>query len=52
MPCLAEIYEPWLEMSLETAKAEGGWALVLLDVLESCRLSFPIHLCPCYNTAE
>lgn len=44
MPWLAEIYEPWSDMSLETAKTEGEGPWSFLDVVESCRLYFPIHL--------
>lgn len=44
MPWLAEIYEPWSDVSLETAKTEGGGPWPFLDVAESCRQYFPIHL--------
>lgn len=41
MPCLAEIYEPWSDMSLETAKAEGDghWSFWMWWRAAGC--SFP-----------
>ena len=44
MPCLAEIYDLWSDMSLETAKTEGDGPWPFLDVAESCRRYVPTRL--------
>lgn len=44
MPCLAEIYEPRSDMSLETAQRAGGGPWPFLDAAQSCGRCFPTRL--------
>lgn len=46
MPWLAEIYEPWSDMSLETTKTEGDGPWPFLGVQAVLSHPFRVHAMP------